>query len=125
MLERARKKHPRVEFVTGDVTTVRLDRPVERGICTYGLSMVDAWEDALRNMHRHLAPGGVLVLLDFHALGGALRPADPLFRWWLARFGVAPGRDLVRPLETLFERVDRVVRRSGYDVLVRASGPRA
>jgi len=124
MLERAARKHPDVSLVLADAATVSLPAPGERILCTYGLSMMDGWREALRNMHRHLTPDGVLVVLDFHPLRGVAAFADPALRWWLARFGVRSETDFASALEDLFHEVDVQVPPLGYSTIVRAAGPR-
>lgn len=125
MLERARAKATGgATVVRGDVSTIRFDERADRILCTYALSMIETWRETIRNMHRHLEPTGSVVILDFHTLEGALRFVNPLWSWWFARFGVRPGLDLVPVLRELFADVDVLVRRSGYNVLIRASAPK-
>jgi ubiquinone/menaquinone biosynthesis C-methylase UbiE len=124
MLERARSRTRDAEIVRGDMTSVQLPGKAERILCTYALSMVDRWPDAVRNMHRHLTPSGTLVILDFHTPEGAWRPALPVWRWWFTRFGVHTDRDIASVLRELFDDVEVRVRRSGYNILLRARVPR-
>jgi ubiquinone/menaquinone biosynthesis C-methylase UbiE len=124
MLQRAARKLGDVHLVLGDAATVTLPATAERIVCTYGLSMMDDWRDAVRNMHRHLTPDGVLVILDFHPLRGPAAPFDPILHWWLGRFGVRSETDFEPLLRELFRDVEVRVRPLGYDVLVRASRPR-
>lgn len=66
----------------------------DRIVLSYSLSMIPDWQAALANAADHLAPGGELHIVDFG-------PQDRLPAWfrtglarWLARFHVAPRRDL-------------------------------
>lgn len=124
MLDRASRKFPGIRLVLADAAIVTLPEPAERALCTYGLSMMDRWQDVLRNMHRHLTPDGALVVLDFHPLRGAAAPLDPLMRWWLGRFGVRGETRFEPLLRELFEKVEVRVRRHGYSMIVRAAGPK-
>ena len=124
MLARARRRHPDVRFIQGDITRVHLRERAQRILCMYALSLVDDREQAIRNLHRHLRPDGTLVLLDFHRLHGAWRAADPLLRWWLGWFGVRPPLDVLPLLHGLFGTVETHVRHSGYDILIRCRSPR-
>ncbi len=123
MLERASRKFPEVHLVLADAATVALPQPAERILCTYALSMMDHWRDALLNMHRHLTPDGALVVLDFHPLRGPAAPFDPVLRWWLRRFGVRGETDFVTILREHFREVEVRVRPFGYSMIVRASRP--
>jgi ubiquinone/menaquinone biosynthesis C-methylase UbiE len=97
MLQRAAKRFPDVEFRSGDLTTIDLGVRVPRILCTWGLSLVESPAAALRNLERHLLPGGRLVLLDFDRLQGPFRPIQPLFWAWLAAFGVRAPWDQLGP----------------------------
>lgn len=125
MLERARRRDPGARLVRGDVTEVSVDGPpADAAICAYGLSLVDDWPRALRNMHAHLRPGGNLVLLDFGRLHGPVRPFDPALRLWLAAFGVRPALPVESPLRRLFDDCRVEVRHAGWNTIVRAGGAR-
>jgi len=124
MLERAARKFADVGLVRGDAARVTLSESAERILCTYGLSAMDRWEDALRNMRRHLTPDGALVVLDFHPLRGPVAPFDPILRWWLGRFGVRAETDFERALRELFDDVEVRVRPLGYVTLVRSGRPK-
>jgi ubiquinone/menaquinone biosynthesis C-methylase UbiE len=125
MLERASRRFPDLHPILADAATVSLRQPAERILCTYGLSMMDRWQEALRTMHRHLTPDGVLVILDFHPLRGPAVFANPAFRWWLGRFGVRCETDFAGLLSELFDDVEVRVWPLGYSMIVRAAGPRA
>lgn len=124
MLRRARRRAPRATFLRGDVAVAALPEPVDRALCTYGLSAIDAWEEAVRAMRRALAPGGRLVVLDFHPLAGAARPLDRPFACWLFRFGVDPAKPIGACLARHFARVAAHVPRCGYRAIwVADAGP--
>ncbi len=119
---RARARHPAVELRVGDLRAPIPEGPFDRILCTYALSMVEAWEDALVNMRRSLAPDGVLVLLDFHRLHGWMRPAQPALRAWLDRFGVRSARPVSACLREHFVDVREESRLSGYVAVTVARG---
>jgi S-adenosylmethionine-diacylgycerolhomoserine-N-methlytransferase len=66
----------------------------DRILFSYTLSMIPAWQDALRQAAGLLAPGGVLSIVDF----GDQRRLPQWFRnslrAWLARFDVSPRDEL-------------------------------
>ena len=114
MLRRAGNKFPGVELVQGDMATLHLPVPADKAICTYSLSMVDAWESAVRNIWQGLKPGGRLVILDFVRLDGPLRPIAPLFSAWLKLHGVNPGMSLAPLLRKYFRSVEIQSPPTGY-----------
>ncbi len=124
MLARARRKHPDVRFVRDDLAAVDLGRTAPRVLCTWGLAFVPDLPRALQNLHRHTAPGGTLVTLDFHRLEGAARPLRPLLDAWLRGFGAHPPVAVPRLLEPLFEDVSTETIGSGYALLTVARRPR-
>jgi ubiquinone/menaquinone biosynthesis C-methylase UbiE len=125
MLDRTRRKYPDLRFVRADAATVWLEDEAERILCTYGLSMMDDWEEAVLNMWRHLTADGTLVILDFCPLGGILAPFDPLLRWWLGCFGVRADLDYPAVLEPYFQDVEILGRSWDYNILVRGRFPRS
>jgi ubiquinone/menaquinone biosynthesis C-methylase UbiE len=124
MLGVARRKHPDVRFVEGDVARVQLGFAADRATCAYALSLMDSWSDALTNIRRHLAPDGALVVVDFHPLEGAWRPADALLALWFRRFGVRRDLQLARALRSHFAEVRETTLFGGYGSIVWAKGPR-
>jgi demethylmenaquinone methyltransferase/2-methoxy-6-polyprenyl-1,4-benzoquinol methylase len=82
----------RCHFVTGDMCALPLDAGVVDVVTTgYGLRNVPVLADAIREIHRVLAPGGRLVSLDFN------RPGHPLVRqvYWAYLTVVGSGLGLV------------------------------
>ena len=66
----------------------------DRVVISYALSMIPLWREALHHAAGLLAPGGSLHLVDFGD-GCGLPPAfNAALLGWLARFQVAPRRDL-------------------------------
>lgn len=125
MLGRARRKHPEVTFLLDDMTTARLGRPAPRVLCTWGLAFVPDVAATLRNLHRHVAPGGTLVVLDFHRFEGAARPLRSLLDGWLRGFGAHPPVAAPTVLAGLFEEVVSETIGSGYALLTAARRPLA
>ena len=69
MLRIAREKHPGVPFHLADMTDFRLDAAYDAIICMYGgIGFAGTYDNASRavaSMARHLAPGGVLLLVPW------------------------------------------------------------
>lgn len=124
MLRVAQRKHPTVRFIEADVAGVNLGFAVDRAICTYALSLMDSWDDAITNMRRHLVSDGVLVIVDFHPLTGVWRSADALLGLWFRRFGVRRDLRIADALRSHFHDVRETTRFGGYCSIVRATGPR-
>lgn len=85
----------RIKLVQGyaeDATPALLecDKPLDRIVFSYSLSMIPDWRGALDAAHRALAPGGRIHVVDFGDLEGLPRPAAHLLRIWLRQFHVAP-----------------------------------
>lgn len=123
MLQRAKEKHPSIQFIQSDVATFQIPEIIDAIICTYALSMIEEWQKAILNMKHMLKKDGRLVILDFHPWQGAASMFYPIFRWWLKLHGVNPEKDLVPFLQRHFTQVDVQVRHSGYDYIIRASAP--
>jgi ubiquinone/menaquinone biosynthesis methyltransferase len=82
----------RCSVITGDMTTLPFPDGRFTVITTgYGLRNVPVLADAIREMHRVLAPGGRLVSLDFN------RPTNPMLlrAYWLYLTLVGSGLGLV------------------------------
>jgi S-adenosylmethionine-diacylgycerolhomoserine-N-methlytransferase len=123
MLERAHRRDPQASLRRGDFTRNHLGGPFERALATYALSLAESPEEAVRNVHRHLAPGGVFVVLDFHPLKAGLAPLDSLLAKWLELHKVRPELKIGAVLETLFEEVELFVAPLGYFAIHRARFP--
>ena len=66
----------------------------DRIVLSYSLSMIPDWQAAIDHAAGLLAPGGELHIVDFGTLDGLPRPLAAGLRAWLARFHVAPRRDM-------------------------------
>jgi SAM-dependent methyltransferase len=123
LLRKARKKFPGVELVQGDMATQAFPQQADKAICTYSLSMVHSWEQAVSNMSKALKPDGRLVILDFGRPGWPLKPVSPLFNGWLKLRGVNPGRPFFSLLPKYFRDVKIRSLRLGYILLALAEFP--
>ena len=66
MLEKARMRHPEVEYIEGDMRTVRLNRLFDAVIipdCIDYMVTADDLKQAVENASHHLKPGGVLLIV--------------------------------------------------------------
>lgn len=75
----------------------------DRIVLSYSLSMIPDWRAALVEAIRHLAPSGRLHIVDFGAQDHLPRFVSVTLNAWLARFHVAPRRDLQAELINLAE----------------------
>lgn len=123
MLERARRRAPGAELHHADVTAFD-PGPADRVLCTYSLSMVAAWEDALAVMAATLGPDGRLVVLDFDTFTGAAAWLAPAQRAWFRGFAVALSLPVEEVLAAHFHDVRRESRHAGWNFLVRAARPK-
>lgn len=66
MLAVAKKKHPRIRFHQGDMTDFNLARQFDVVVCLFSsigyVKTKSRLEKAIRNMSKHLLPGGVLLV---------------------------------------------------------------
>lgn len=71
-----------VELVQGDATQLDLGRTFDGILFAYSITMIPDWPAALERAAQHLAPGGVLAVLDFSRFR-AWGPLAPVMRQWL------------------------------------------
>jgi demethylmenaquinone methyltransferase/2-methoxy-6-polyprenyl-1,4-benzoquinol methylase len=83
MLERARRKEPRIEWVQGDLLALPFDdASFDSATVGFGVRNVADLERALRELRRVLRPGGRLAILEITQPRGLLRP---FFSLWFDR----------------------------------------
>jgi demethylmenaquinone methyltransferase/2-methoxy-6-polyprenyl-1,4-benzoquinol methylase len=92
MLERARRKEPGIEWVSGDVTALQFaDGSFDAATVGFGVRNVDDLEKALVELRRVLVPGGRVGILEI------TRPRGPLrhfYALWFDRIVPLLGRVL-------------------------------
>lgn len=71
----------------------------DRAFLSYTLSMIPAWEAVIAHLPQVLAPGGTAHVVDFGQQERLPRAFRALLFAWLARFHVAPRRDLPNRLD--------------------------
>lgn len=76
------------------------DKPFDRAIFSYSLSMIPDWEQALSVAQSALSPAGRIHVVDFGDFDGLPRPLAGLLRRWLALFHVEPRVGLLKTLES-------------------------
>jgi demethylmenaquinone methyltransferase/2-methoxy-6-polyprenyl-1,4-benzoquinol methylase len=83
MLERARRKAPELDWVRGDALALPFaDASFDAATVGFGIRNLADLELGLRELHRVLAPGGRLCVLEITSPRGPLRP---FFRFWFDR----------------------------------------
>jgi len=86
MLERARRKAPEIEWVSGDMLSLPFaDASFDAATVGFGVRNVDDLERGLRELRRVLKPGGRLGILEITRPRGLLAP---FYRLWFD--GVVP-----------------------------------
>jgi len=86
MLERARRKAPEIEWVSGDMLSLPFaDASFDAATVGFGVRNVDDLERGLRELRRVLRPGGRLGILEITRPRGLLAP---FYRLWFD--GVVP-----------------------------------
>jgi len=124
MLERARRKEPRVEWVEGDLLALPFaDGGFDAATIGFGIRNVADLEVGLRELRRVLRPGGRLAILEITQPRGVLRPFFDL--WfdrlvpWLGR--LLPGGDAYSYLPASVarfpgaEELAELLRRAGFE----------
>ena len=92
MLERARKKEPRIEWLEGDVLALPFDDGSFDAVTVgFGVRNVVDLEAGLRELRRVLRPGGRLGILEITTPRGRLAP---FYRVWFDRIVPALGKVL-------------------------------
>jgi S-adenosylmethionine-diacylgycerolhomoserine-N-methlytransferase len=79
------------------------DRPFDRVVFSYSLSMIPQWEQALTEAGAILAPTGRMHVVDFGDFAGLSRPLARLLQGWLRLFHVEPRTRLLGALESTIE----------------------
>ncbi len=66
MLKVAREKCPEIEFIQGDMTSMKLDQNFDIITCLFGsisyLTTLDDLAEAIKTFSNHLSPGGITII---------------------------------------------------------------
>lgn len=106
MLERTRRR-TRARLVRGlaealdPAAQFGLDRPFDRIVFSYALSMFPDWQGAFDRALATLRPGGTIAIVDFGNQKGWPRSLKRGLRAWLGLFDVKPVDDLSPYLDAL------------------------
>jgi demethylmenaquinone methyltransferase/2-methoxy-6-polyprenyl-1,4-benzoquinol methylase len=115
MLERARAKAPRLDWVQGDLLALPFDdASFDAATVGFGVRNVADLDAGLRELRRVLRPGGRLAILEITRPRGALAP---FYRLWFD--GIVPALGKVLPGGSAYTYLPASVRRfPGPDELV-------
>jgi demethylmenaquinone methyltransferase / 2-methoxy-6-polyprenyl-1,4-benzoquinol methylase len=123
MLERARAKHPSIEWLQGDMLALPFaDETFDAATVGFGVRNVENLELGLGELRRVLRPGGRLAILEITQPRGALRP---FYSLWFDRIvpllgKVLPGGDAYTYLPASVkrfptaERLAEMLREAGF-----------
>jgi ubiquinone/menaquinone biosynthesis C-methylase UbiE len=88
-----------VQLVEGDINDPKIRKKLPEAdlvTCSYCLTMIPKWKDALKNMLDLVKPGGNLALIDFVTREGRESNWDQkLYKWWFSMDGVYFNREHV------------------------------
>jgi S-adenosylmethionine-diacylgycerolhomoserine-N-methlytransferase len=99
----------RITLAAGDATAFDAGQlfgvgTFDRIFISYALSMIPAWTHVVENAAACLAPGGVLLIVDFGDFSRHPALAQRLQRAWLRRFSVVPIPDLENRISALADQ---------------------
>ena len=80
------------------------ERPFDRVVFSYSLSMIPDWNQALRAASGVLSEGGSIHIVDFADFRGLGALGAATINAWLRLFHVEPRRELIARLESLAQR---------------------
>lgn len=122
MLNKAKSKSQVVNFAQGDACSYQFEKKAEKIICTYSLSLIENWKEAIKNMSRNLNENGTLVILDFYRWHGWMKFFYPIMKWWLRIHNVNSEMPVEVELKKYFKKVEMKTFLSGYNFIAVASG---
>ncbi len=122
MLNEAKKKYPGVNFFHGDACNFSFKEKADKIICTYSISLIENWKEAIKNMAMNLNENGTLVILDFYQWkNGFTKLFYPVFKWWLNIHNVNPELPVEQELKKYFKNVEMKTYLSGYNFIAIAN----
>ncbi|WP_158811468.1 class I SAM-dependent methyltransferase [Beijerinckia sp. L45] len=122
----------RITLAQADATTfdpqALFGRPqFDRVAISYALSMIPPWHDVLRHAAQTVAPGGVLLVVDFGDQAGLPPAFKRVLDRWLALFHVTPRLTLARDVAALGDELQMKAssrpRFRGYAIEARMERP--
>ena len=117
MLAKAKAKSTFVNFVRGDACSYQFEKKANKIVCTYSLSLIENWKEAIKNMSSNLNETGTLVILDFYKWNGLIKILYPVFKWWLNLHSVNPELAVENELKKYFKNVEMKTYLSGYNFI--------